>query len=254
MNKLALIIALASISSIACAGDEHPFSLTTGLDYSTGKYGTANSTEISYVPVTGKYETDKLTLKLTVPYIRITGYGNVVKDIGTVGTTTSTQKTTASGMGDIVASAGYNVYDGGSNGVLVDLTGKIKFGTADSTKGLGTGKNDFAAQVDVYKVIEKTTLFGTVGYRIFGKPAGLPLNNVFYGTLGVNQKLSEDTSTGLMLDLRQRAISTGYPQRELTGYVTHKLSTHWKGQAYLVKGFADGSPDWGGGAMVSYVF
>ena len=26
----------------------------------------------------------------------------------------------------------------------MDLTGKVKFGTADDTKGLGTGKNDYA--------------------------------------------------------------------------------------------------------------
>lgn len=48
-----------------------------------------------------------------------------------------------------------------------------------------------------------------------------------------------------MLDLRQKASAAGAPQRELTAFVTRKLDKSWKAQAYVVKGFADGSPDWG---------
>jgi len=47
-----------------------------------------------------------------------------------------------------------------------------------------------------------------------------------------------------MLDVRQKASATGSSQRELTAYVSHKYSKEWKSQAYVVKGFADGSPDW----------
>src|SRR6266446_7242895 len=35
------------------------FSLTTGVDYSTGKYGGTSATDILYVPLTGAYEMDK---------------------------------------------------------------------------------------------------------------------------------------------------------------------------------------------------
>src|SRR5229473_2226361 len=60
------------------------FSLTTGADYSTGKYGGTSSTDILYVPLTGAYEMDKWLFKVTVPYIMVTGPGNVVRGIGII--------------------------------------------------------------------------------------------------------------------------------------------------------------------------
>ncbi|MBX9811417.1 MAG: hypothetical protein K2Y16_07385 [Burkholderiales bacterium] len=233
---------------------EPGFSLTTGLDYSTGKYGGATSTDILYVPFTGKYEADKYSLKLTVPYLQITGPGNVVRDVGQIRSSTSTTRTTQSGLGDIVAAGTYNMYDGRANGTLVDVTAKIKFGTADDAKGLGTGKNDYALQADLYKTLGKNTVFGTLGYKVMGSPAGVTLNNVFYASLGAGHKYSQETSAGLILDLREKASATGFAQRELTAYVSHKLGKTWKAQAYAVKGFSDGSPDWGAGAMFTAAF
>jgi hypothetical protein len=232
---------------------EPGFSLTTGLDYSTGKYGGTETTEIYYVPVTGKYEADEYTLKLTVPYLRVTGPGNVLIDLGPIGPA-STTSTTQSGLGDIVVAGTYNMYEGRGNGTLVDVTAKIKFATADEAKGLGTGENDYALQADLYKTLGKNTVFGTLGYKVMGSPADVTLNNVFYASLGAGHQYSQETSAGLILDLREKASATGYAQQELTAYVSHKLGKTWKAQAYAVKGFSDGSPEWGAGAMFTAAF
>jgi len=233
---------------------EPGFSLTTGLDYSTGKYGGTESTDILYIPLIGKYEADKYTLKLTVPYLQITGPGNVVRDVGQVGTASSTTRTRQSGLGDVVAAGTYNMYDGRANGTLVDVTAKIKFGTADDAKGLGTGEKDYSLQAELYKTLGKNTVFGTLGYKVMGSPTGVTLRNVFYGSLGAGHKYSQETSAGLILDLREKASAAGHAQQELTAYVSHKLGRTWKAQAYAVKGFSDGSPDWGAGAMVTAAF
>jgi hypothetical protein len=232
---------------------EPGFSLTTGLDYSTGKYGGTETTEIFYIPFTGKYEADEYTLKLTVPYLRVTGPGNVLIDLGPIGPA-STTSTTQSGLGDIVVAGTYNMYEGRGNGTLVDVTAKIKFATADEAKGLGTGENDYALQADLYKTLGKNTVFGTLGYRVMGDPPGVTLNNVFYASLGVGHQYSQETSAGLILNLQEKAFPTGFPQQELTAYVSHKLGKTWKAQAYAVKGFSNGSPDWGAGAMFSAAF
>lgn len=256
MKKAWLYSAMAATALATLPAAAEPgFSLTTGLDYSTGKYGDTASTDILYIPFTGKYEVDKYTFKLTVPYLRITGPGNVIKDVGPIGGSTSTTtRTTESGLGDVVAAGSYNVYDGGGNGTLVDVTAKIKFGTADDAKGLGTGKNDYALQADLFKTLGTNTVFGTVGYKVMGSPPGITLNNVFYGSLGVSHKYSQETSAGLILDLREKAFATGYAQQELTAYISHKLGKTWKAQAYAVKGFSNGSPDWGAGAMITAAF
>jgi len=246
------MITAAALATLPVAADPG-FSLTTGLDYSTGKYGGTESTDMLYIPVAGKYEADKYTLKLTVPYLQVTGPGNVVRDVGQIGPA-STTRTKQSGLGDIVVAGTYDMYGGHANGTFVDVTAKIKFGTADEAKGLGTGKNDYALQADLYKTFGKNTVFGTLGYKVMGSPPGVTLNNVFYASLGAGHQYSQETSAGLILNLQEKAFPTGFPQQELTAYVSRKLGKTWKAQAYAVKGFSNGSPDWGAGAMFSVAF
>ena len=246
------MITAAAFATLPVAA-EPGFSLTTGLDYSTGKYGGTETTEIFYIPFTGKYEADEYSLKLTVPYLQVTGPGNVLIDLGPIGTA-STTSTTQSGLGDIVVAGTYNMYEGRENGTLVDVTAKIKFATADEAKGLGSGENDYALQADLYKTLGKNNLFGTLGYRVMGDPEGVTLNNVFFASLGAGHKFSQETSAGLILDLREKVSATSFAQQELTVYVSHKLGKTWKAQAYALKGFSDGSPDWGAGAMFTVAF
>jgi len=61
---------------------------------------------------------------------------------------------------------------------MLDVAGNIKFGTADANKNLGTGENDYSAQLDGYYTFSKTTLFATAGYKVIGAPAGITVNNM----------------------------------------------------------------------------
>ena len=245
---------LAIAGYMAPAAQAGRFSLLTGFEYSSGNYGESETTDITYIPVVAKYETGPWVVKLTVPYIEIAGPGNVVRDIGSVSGITSGTRTRASGLGDVVTAVSYNVYANKDNGRVVDLTGKIKFGTADQSQGLGTGENDYAGQVDVYQSLGKFSLLGTLGYRVMGSPPGLALNNVFYGTLGGGYKISTQSSSGLLLYMRQKAAPNGFPQEEITAYLSHKFDQAYTGQAYVLRGLTSGSPDWGIGATISRGF
>ena len=57
---------------LALPAQSDVFTLSTGLDYSQGSYGTPATSETWYVPVIAKYETGPMIYKLTVPYLRIT--------------------------------------------------------------------------------------------------------------------------------------------------------------------------------------
>lgn len=231
------------------------FSLETGMDYNTGKYGGRQSTDILYIPVTGKYQGRLWTLKLTVPYIEITGPGNVimVNGAGLTGAVNVTPRPTRSGLGDVVASASRTVYSSAS-GFVFNATGKVKFGTASAANGLGTGQNDYALQADPYQVTGNYTTFGTLGYRKYGSPAGFKLNSVFYGSLGVSYKFSQETSGGILWSGGQRITDAVSARSEALAFVSHKLGNDWKAQGYLLKGFTNSVPDWGLGATVGYVF
>lgn len=246
-------ISLVPISSYA----ESKLSLTSGVDYSTGKYGQSEATDITYIPLIAKYDTGSTTLKLTVPWVKITGPGDVVGGNTPIVIGSSNRPiTTQSGLGDIVFSATQTIAQfGKSNPLLLELTGKVKFATASSSKGLGTGENDYIVTLDAYKSISTAvTIFGDVGYKILGDPSGINLNNVWYGSAGFAYKLSPATSAGMMVDIRQATMNTSQPLRELTVFLTHKFNANYKLQTYLTSGNTDASTDLAGGLMLGWMF
>lgn len=259
-NKSIIGLAILSLpplftSTLALA--DGVFSLTSGVDYSTGKYGQAESTDITYIPFVGKYETDLTTFKLTVPWLQITGPGDVVgSDATLIGNNTNRKKMTESGLGDVVFSLTHTIANiGESHPLILDLSGKIKFATASQSKALGTGENDYTIALDGYKSISNnTTLFGGLGYKQTGDPRDVDLNNVWFGSFGLSYRLNPTISAGIMADYRQATLNTLEPLREVTAFLTHKFSATYKLQSYLAHGYSDTSADWGGGLMLGYTF
>lgn len=248
---------IAALGAVVCAGAHaQGLTLATGFDYTSGKYGGTEKTQILYVPFIAKYETGPWALKLTVPYIRITGPGNVV-GAGADRVTLpggAAGRRTESGLGDVVASAFYGVLTERSASFGLDLGAKVKLGTADETKGLGTGQNDFSLQADAYKPIGQLTLFGSLGHRWYGDPPGIDLRNVFYWSVGGSYRLSGEASAGLAYDYRPAITAGGGEISELTAFVTRRMTREWKLQPYFVLGFGRASPDWGGGAQLAYSY
>ncbi|HZW20885.1 hypothetical protein [Noviherbaspirillum sp.] len=249
--KRLIFITAAFLSQAAFA--EGSFTVKTGVDYTTGTYGTDTTTEITAIPLIGTYETGNWTFKASIPYVRITGSDNVVAGVGAVRRTTTTVRTD-SGLGDLVTSATYSFMIDPKSQFGIDVTGKVKWGTADSDRGLGTGENDFWVLIDPYTRIGNVTWFGGIGFGMLGSSATLPLKDVYSANAGLSFKLDQQSSAGAMLDYRSRSTDTGFAQRELTGFYTRTLGGGYKLQAYATKGFADGSPDWGGGLNIAYSY
>jgi hypothetical protein len=256
--SLKKIVAAFAVAAAGGAAGAHAEGLTlaTGFDYTSGKYTGTEETQILYVPFIAKYETGPWAFRATVPYLRITGPGNVIgagADRVTVPGASTTRRT-ESGLGDVVLSGFYNVLSERRSAVGLDVGAKVKLGTADETKGLGTGQTDWSLQADVFKPLGAATLFGSLGHRWYGDPPGLDLKNVFYWSVGGAYRVSADTSAGVAYDFRPAITTGGGEISELTGFVTRRLSREWKLQPYLVLGFGKASPDWGAGAQLAYSF
>lgn len=244
---------LAGMVASAQAYAESTLSMTTGLDYSSGEYGSASTTEIWYVPLIGRLESGDWQFKLTVPYVRMKSpSGGVIIGYDANGTPIRAgvgMPVTESGLGDVVASATYSLVS--RPDVLLDLTAKIKFGTASVSKGLGTGEDDMGMVLDAYFPQGKATPFLSLGYKKPGDPPGQNLHNTWQAGGGVAYKVSDMWSTGAMYDWRSAASAAGSPQRDLLLYAVYKPVPDWKVQAYASKGFSDASADYGLGLMVS---
>jgi hypothetical protein len=263
--QLAIFVMGAWGNAAAYAADGDNFYMAAGFDYTSGKYGTDTTTTMLSIPVIGMYLAGDWMFKLTVPFVGITGDGTVIPGMGGAvpgtggmsggmgpgsgGPAATTASTTQSGLGDVIAAATYNIYSGIENALRVDLTGKVKFATADA--GLGTGENDYAAQVDVYQGFDRFTATGSLGYHVLGDPPGYDFSNAAYGIFGGYYQFTDQTYAGAEMRLSQKLYATGAGPRELTAYVSHQFDESLRISAYVLKGFSDGSPDSGFGVLIT---
>lgn len=255
--RKAIALAMLCLVQATFAADDGRWRFGTGVHYSTGTYGGTIDTTILAIPVNLRYETGPWVLKLSVPYLEISGASTVIPGIGPVNGNNprgGAVQSNASGIGDSTVSATYSAYYNPASRAGFDLTGKLKLATGDENAGLGTGSNDVSMQIDAYQGMAGYTVYGSFGYTIFGDSPIVDLQNVFYGYGGLSRRLNETDTLGFEVDLRQGASPAPLAQRELMGFYTRRFDRTWRGQAYLFKGFSDGSPDWGAGATLAYSF
>lgn len=228
-------------------------SLSSGATYTSGDYGSSDTTDILYVPLSLKYKQDNWNLKLTVPYLRITGPQNVIRDIGQVSQVT-TQKKVSEGLGDISLSAGYQLGYVKQTKTFFDITGKVKFGTADASQNMGTGKNDYSLSLGAYEILGDMTPYLIIGRRWYGQTSAITLDNVYFGSLGLSYKLNQSTHLGIDWYFKQRTARWRTNTRQLSAFVSYKIDRNWKLQTYLLKGLSQNTPDAGGGFSLKYQF
>jgi hypothetical protein len=211
--------------------------LSTGIEYSSGTYGGEEDIEELYVPVTMRLDQGRWALRLTVPYVRVSETASMP---------------TESGLGDVIAGVTmYDVYVNKHSDFFVDLTGRVKFGTADEEKGLGTGENDYTIQASAYKYLSYVTLQGMAGYRFRGEPEGYSLNDVVLASFGGVFGPAPATSLGLFYDFRESALANADDIHEVSGFVSRRFNDSWRMEFYVFTGFGDSSADWGGGLLVT---
>lgn len=258
MTRLAAATSAAAFFVLASPGlaaedDTSSMAWSSGLEYSSGTYGGDADIDDLYLPVTIGIDFERVSLDVTVPYLAVRAPGGTtVTGPGGEPVPGSGETTTESGLGDVTA--GITIYDviySRDIGLALDLTGRIKFGTADADKGLGTGENDFTLRADLYKYLADFTLLGSVGYKFRGDPADLDLEDVLIGSLGAIYHANDTRSIGLILDYREAALADVDAVSELSAFVSHELNDAWSVQFYVFKGFTDSSSNWGGGFLLT---
>lgn len=246
------LFAILSSNASAQTTDDN-VRLSTGVEYSSGEYGGTETIEDLYVPVIGSVNLGRISFELTVPYLTVTApAGTTITEPGGEPVSGSGATTTESGLGDIIAAATlYDVFYHSDYAIALDLTGKIKFGTADKDKGLGTGEQDYTLRADLYKFFDQFTLMGSAGYKFRGDPADQDLENVFLGSIGGVFAPNDKSRFGVIYDYRESALLDGDAISEVSAFLSRNLNDSWGLQFYAFTGFSASSPDWGGGVLVS---
>jgi len=249
----ALAVLALLTAPAALAADIGSWSGGAGLSYSTGDYGTGRSTSIWTVPFMLRYDNAPWALKLTLPWYEISGDSSVVPGLGSVDRSRRRGGGSITGFGDLTIAATNSSYYDSASRTGIDFTGKVKLPTGEEDKGLTSGSTDFTALAEVYKGFDRLTLFGGLGYTVF-VGGNFSLRNAVVYSLGGKQALDARDSVGLSFDGRTRVADGAGEQRELMLFWMRTIDRSMKVQAYFLRGFADGSPDWGVGASFMHAF
>lgn len=254
-----LMVALAPLLfGNAVAGD---YTFTTGAEYTSGDYGTGIDTTSWYVPFTVGYAAETFAWSVTVPYVRVDGSALVTGIRSTTvrgpggmrpqdPTTLTNEERIDSGLGDVTLSASYQLQKETPVKPWLALTGKIKLGTADEEKNLGTGENDYAVQIEAAKGM----FDGFIGYNVLGDTDTTDYDNILYGAGAVSLSLQSSWHVRSELYLEQSPLSGIDPVRELTVSFSRPIPGERQLSLYAIKGFSDSSPEWGLGVLISTAF
>lgn len=249
-RKLFAISALLLMGNSSFAGD---YTFSVGAEYTTGKYGADIETTMQQVPFTLGYTDKNYAWSITVPYVRISGSEDVTFSSSTKSpmfstTTISNVKQTDSGLGDIVLSGTYQLQNETKVKPWLAVTGKIKLATADEKKRLGTGENDFSAQLEV----AKKAVHGFIGYKIVGDTNTINFNNVVFGLIGISIPVNKEWTSITEFYTEQASVNGVDNIQELNLVFSKSLKGKKKFNMYLIKGLTDSSHDWGAGVSLSY--
>lgn len=242
--------AAIAASSDPAAQDANTFELSTGFDYSIGKYGAAVDTTVYDVPIEAKAQLGRLRLQASLPYVWINGPGQVVGGV-VVGSSNPNAVAKRQGIGDLALTGAYRLTtDNGGALPSIELGGSVKLPTANQT--IGTGETDYSASIALYKSVGPVaTLFGSVGYSWLGSPAAYQLNNGITGYAGVNLRPDPAVNLGASVSYREPVANGLKSQTVVSPYLTYRFSQHLGLTAYAAAGLNDASPRVGAGLRLT---
>ncbi len=248
-NKLRILVLLLVMCTEAVwAGN----SFSVGAEYSEGDYGTGQTTRSWYLPVGWHYSQGDFSAALIVPYLRVEGSSLVTFDgrplvppgtggNGMGGGVTGSGGTThtASGIGDVVLSVGYQLQEerGGVPWLATRL--KVKLGTADESEGLGTGENDYSLQLE----LASGMFYGFAGYRLQGDTATVDYNDVAYAAVALSFPLAREHEISVEYYTEEASLSGMDEVREATLSIAGALSSASDYSLYYIGGLSDSSAD-----------
>jgi len=245
-----LAFACLLFGSSAAQAEDPKMSYSTGLDYSSGDYGTGFQTRMLVAPVSARLEAGELRLSASIPWIRIDGASSILAGDGSpIVVDPSAPRTIRSGFGDLSVGASWSLPEE-KLGFGLDLGARIKLPTSSAAKALGTGKTDLTVSAEVSKSFGKVTPFLSLGYRMPGDPAGIDLRNTLFGSAGASVVVGKSVLIG-SYEIREATSVLSKSSQELFGAISTPLSKKLTVTLYGSGGLSDGAPGFGTGLMMT---
>lgn len=269
----------AALSSLA--DKPHSGSVSIGAEYASGSYGTETTTRSVYLPLIATWLiTDRFDAGIEVPFLyqnnsNVTtrlyrneqatmaakstgrgGPGGTGGPGGQPGTASPAGDSTAavSGLGDIILRLGVIALFESDTAPQLRPSLLVKFPTAKTANGLGTGEFDFGVGVDASKWLGKLHIFGEGSYVWQGKADGFGLKDYCGLTTGIGYQISEKVEPMLLLKGATAPSTYSGDLLEARARLLWKLADSTSLDLFIARGITDSSPDYNGAVAVVYSF
>jgi len=220
--------------------------LGSGIEYQQGSYGLNANVDLLSAPTTLTVRHSKLTLAASLPYVRLSAPANVVTGGGILGVpiivppTTSTERRTRSGIGDLRLTGSYTL---STTPVGLTLSAQAKLPTASTTKGIGTGKTDVAVGGELFKQVGRVTPYLDLAYTMPGSPAGYRLDDSLSGQVGAAVQLGRRVRGHLGYAYAQAISPALRDQQSLAAGISVGVAKTTTLTMYGSAGLSQGAPD-----------
>ncbi|MEQ1794229.1 MAG: transporter [Nitrospira sp.] len=263
--------------------------------YSAGKFGTNTTSSFFYAPLSVRRLFKDGDVTVVIPFVAATsdgrttlvggsatriddnphsgsggGGGGTTDDGGCSGkgsgvsgkdrvcgltTRNAGQKVTTSGLGDIILKGRYYVVEEKDFMPLIAVTGRMKLPTASASQGLGTGRFDYGAGVEVSKMLgESWIAFLDGGYNVIGDPDGINFQNQHWYDVGAGYYVTKALLVSAYYE-EYRAIARGFVNaRDVFIATNYTASQAWRFSGGVTVGLSDGAPDYALTVGASYRF
>lgn len=251
--------------------------------YSSGKFGTNTTSSFLYAPLSVRRLFRDGDITVVIPFVMATsdGRATLVSGSPTVvqdnhgsnsGTGSSScepgedkpscltgraagQKVTTSGLGDIILKGRYYVVEEKDYLPLIAVTGRMKLPTASASQGLGTGRLDYGAGVEVSKMLgESWIAFLDGGYNVIGDPEEINFQNQHWYDVGAGYYVTKGLLVSAYYE-EYRAIARGFVNaRDVFVATNYTASQAWRFSGGVTVGLSDGAPDYALTVGASYRF
>ncbi len=157
-----------------------------------------------------------------------------------------TQRRTDCGIGDLLLKGRYYLVEERDWVPLVAVTGRIKIPTADADRGLGTGKSDEGAGLELSKRFgDQWITFLDGGFTIIGRPQFVTFRNQWWYDIGLGYYFTKSLIGSLYYEEYRSIVSGLQNIRDALFTLDYKASDEWRLNGSLQLGVSNGAPDYG---------
>ncbi len=254
-SKFALVVAVSFLALAGTAQAEVRLSFTTGVDYSSGEYGSEETTEVISVPFGVRLSVDDWTFRASSSYLDVTGPADISEDGETgEGSGIVVREGSERGIGDTNISVEKAFRRIGGSDAYVEVSARARLPSGDETRGLGVGTVDYALVTEVGFSGDGGGAYVSAGYRFLGqRDDGPQREDGMQAGVGFWLPAGSRARVGAFGNWREASVEGNDDPATAGAYVSYRMSERLRVTFTASGGLSDASPDYVAGIRFNWL-